>query len=55
MCKVQGERLASYVVGDLPAMVGGGGRGGAALLADMVALLFYNTSACYLRKPRGDS
>ena len=29
------------MVGGLPALVGGG-RGGAALLAEMVALLFYN-------------
>jgi hypothetical protein len=32
------------MVGGLPAMVGGGGRGEAALMAGMLLLLFYNTN-----------
>ena len=41
------------MLGSLPVMVGGGGRGGAALLAGMVAILFYNTSkaVCHLDDP----
>ena len=48
MHKVQDYKLGLMVDG-IPAMVRGGGRGGAALLTEMVAFLFYNTNgAVYL-------